>query len=50
MTVTDFNIFKKIFKTYNVKKNLRRRYYFYSGITILKLQLKHYYYTDEKLF
>ena len=40
------------FKTITWEKNSRKRCYFYSGITMMKLQLtlNHYLLTDEKLF
>ena len=49
--VIDNSIFKKYLGLY-LRKNVRRRYYFYSAIAMMKLSLisKHNFYTDEKLF
>ena len=37
VTVVDGSIFKKIFKACQDFKNVTRRYYFYSAITMMKL-------------
>ena len=50
MTVADGSVFQKILKIVIWEKNIR--YYFYSGVTIMKLQLtlEHHFYADKKLF